>query len=170
MKTRPRAEAREAYVRDLPTQLGRVASALVFCRSKGQEGRTHQRIAKVPEWVAYSAYSKAELLAPQVVPVPRFVLVRQEVAPPISLQGVPRYSKVGKHRRAVLDTVMGSSKEVLEAMYECECCLDRLDYRYQAYITGSIGVNKPMRETAEDLRMCWAVQHMVCSVQKSNTI
>ena len=76
MRTRPRAVAREAYERDLPSQLGRTASALVFCWSKGHEGRTHQRIVKVSEWVAYSAYSKAELLAPQVVPVPRFVRVR----------------------------------------------------------------------------------------------
>merc|ERR1712235_117522 len=108
MRTRHRVEAREAYVRDLPTQLGRTASALVFCWNKGHEGRTHQRIVKVSEWVAYSAYSKAELLAPQVVPVPRFVRVRQEVAPPISLRGVSRYSKVGKHRCVVPDTVMGS--------------------------------------------------------------
>ena len=68
------------------------------------------------EWVAYSAYSKAELLAPQVVPVPRFVRVRQEVAPPISLQGVSRYSRVGQHRCVVPDTLVGSSKEVLEAI------------------------------------------------------
>ena len=59
MRTRPRAVAREAYERDLPSQLGRTASALVFCWSKGQEGRTHQRIVKVPEWGAYSDYSKA---------------------------------------------------------------------------------------------------------------
>ena len=109
----------------------------------------------MPEWVAYSAYSKSELLAPQVVPVPRFVRVRQEVAPPISLQGVPRYFRVGRHRCVVPDTLMGSSKEVLEAMYECECFLDRLAYYYQAYIIGSIGVNKPMREMAENLRTCW---------------
>ena len=38
------------------------ASALVFCWSKGHEGRTHQRIVKVPEWVAYSRYSKQEML------------------------------------------------------------------------------------------------------------
>ena len=41
MKTRPRAEAREAYVRDLPTQLGRTANVLVFCGCKVQEGHTH---------------------------------------------------------------------------------------------------------------------------------
>ena len=116
MRTRPRAEAREAYVRDLPTQLGRTANALVFCSKKGHKGRTHQRNVKMPEWVSYSAYNKAELLAPQVVPVPRFVRVRQEVAPPISLQGVSRYSRVGQHRCVVLDTLVGSSKEVLEAI------------------------------------------------------
>ena len=146
MRTRPRAIAREAYERDFPSQLGRTASALVFCWSKGHEGRTHQRIVKVSEWVAYRAYSKTELLAPQVVPVPRFVRVRQEVAPPISLQGVSRYSRVGQHRCVVPDTLMGSSKEVLEAMYECECFLERLAYYYEAYIVGSIGVNKPMRK------------------------
>ena len=134
MRTRPRAVAREAYERDLPSQLGRTASALVFCWSKGHEGRTHQRIVKVSEWVAYSAYSKTELLAPQVVPVPRFVRVRQEVAPPISLQGVSRYSRVGQHRCVVPDTLVGSSKEVLEAMHECECFLERLAYYYEAYI------------------------------------
>ena len=116
MRTRLRTVAREAYERDLPSQLGRTASALVFCWSKGHEGRTHQRIVKVSEWVAYSAYSKTELLAPQVVPVPRFVRVRQEVAPPISLQGVSCYSRVGQHRCVVLDTLVGSSKDVLEAI------------------------------------------------------
>ena len=105
--------------------------------------------------------SKTELLAPQVVPVPRFVRVRQEDAPPRSLQGVSRYRQVGHTRCGVPDTLMGSSKEVLEAMYECECFLERLAYYYQAYIVGSIGVNKPMREMAANLRKCWDFQHLM---------
>ena len=115
----------------------------------------------MPEWVAHSAYSKAELLAPQVVPVPRFVRVPMEVTPPSGLQGLSRYRRVGQHRCVVPDTLMGSSKEVLEAMYECECFLERLAYYYQAYIVGSIGVNKPMREMAANLRKCWDFQHLM---------
>merc|ERR1712079_163720 len=86
---------------------------------------------------------------------------RQEVAPPLSLQGVPRYFRLGQHRCVVPDTLMGSSKEVLEAMYECECFLERLAYYYEAYIVGSIGVNKPMREMAANLRKCWDFQHLM---------
>lgn len=166
MKTRPRAEACHAYLRDLRGQLGRMATVKIVCWKRGQQGRTHPRDVKVPEWVAYSVYSKAQLLAPQIVAVPRFARVLREKAPPICLQGVSRFSTVGQHRCVVPDTLMGSSKEVLEAMYECECFLERLAYYYEGYIIGSLGVNKHMREMLEDLRKCWDVEYLVYKVPR----
>ena len=166
MKTRPRAEARDAYLRDLRGQLGRTATADIFCWKQGQEGRTHPRHVKVPEWVAYSAYSKTELLAPQVVAVPRFARVQRENAPPLCLQGVSRFATMGQHRCVVPHTLMGSSKEVLEAMYECECFLERLAYYYEGYILGSLGVNKHMREMLENLRKCWDFEYLLHKVPR----
>ena len=164
MRLRPRPESKQAYLRGVRGQRGRVSEVSVFCCTKGQPQRVTPKVVSVPEWVAHSAYQKNQLLAPQVFPVPRFVRVPRETAPPLRLQGVSRYSTVGAHRCVVPGMLMFSSKEVLEAIYEAECFLDRVAYYYEGYVVGSIGVNKPMRDLSDNMKTCWDFKHLVWKV------
>jgi hypothetical protein len=113
-------------------------------------------LISVPEWVAYSAFSRRELSASMPFLVPRFVRVQQEAGPPLALQGVSRYRQsAGVYRCVVPDILMFASFSVLEGLFEAECFFQRLMYYFEGYVIGSIGVNKSMRNMYEHLKTCW---------------
>ena len=116
MRSRPRADSQHAYLRGISGHQGRRAPVNVA-----------GKVVLVPEWVANSAYSKAQLLAPEPFPVPRFVRVPREHAPPVHLQGVRRFRQAGGGCRCVVPrSLMYSTQSVLEAIYEAECFPERL--------------------------------------------
>ena len=76
---------------------------------------------RVPEWVAHSAYSKAELAIHMSFAVPRFARVPLEGAPPLQLQCVSRYKQTpGTCRGVVPDELMLAIHSVLEGLFEAE--------------------------------------------------
>ena len=118
--------------------------------------RVRGRLVMVPEWVAFTGYTKAQLTAHEHFPVPRFLRVERERATPMQLQGVSRFKQAGQVPRCVVpDQSKFAIRDVLEGLFEAECFLGRLADFVQAYAVGTVGVNTTMRTAYENAKICW---------------
>ena len=91
------------------------------------------RTVLVPEWVAFTGYTKNDLAAEQKYPAPRNLRVERERAPPPGLQGVSRFRRVGPGPRCVVSEVSNFAiQDLLLALFEVDCFLSRLIYFFQA--------------------------------------
>jgi hypothetical protein len=109
----------------------------------------------VPEWVAFSVYSPNEW-KPSGLLLPRYIRVCRETAPPIRLQGVSRFSQAQGSNLCVVPSILPAAlKAVVEALAEAALFIDRLAYHWAGYVTGSVGINKTMRETMSNAKLCW---------------
>ena len=94
--------------------------------------RVRGRLVMVPEWVAFTGYTKAQLTAHEHFPVPRFLRVERERATPMQLQGVSRFKQAGPVPRCVVpDQSKFAIRDVLERLFEAECFLGRLAYFFK---------------------------------------
>ena len=104
------------------------------------------RFINVPEWVGNSAYPRKEMLesATQAFQVPRLIQLAMEQRPPSELQGASRFRRVCK----VPAGLLLSAPELLKALHELQCFIERLLYYMHAYAMGSTGMNQHMRTIA----------------------
>ena len=127
----------------------------------------------VPEWVAYSVYPKKEMLESrtQAFAVPRCVRLPRENRPLPQLQGLSRFrTKPAPCRCAVSELLLYSSHELLRALHELKCFIERLLYYVEAYAVGSTGVNEDMRAMAAASCLFWDFAQLLRKMQGRSTM
>ena len=82
--------------------------------------------------------------ATQAFQVPRLIQLAMEQRPPSELQGASRFRRVCK----VPAGLLLSAPELLKALHELQCFIERLLYYMHAYAMGSTGMNQHMRTIA----------------------